>query len=193
MSPSVILETDGGFEEQWGTQKHVIEVKLEFSSVWGNADPHIAPAHNSGSLSLGISYDRLIGHKVQGRIDVFHYVFYVFCPTTVIWYARCLPLGKYTPSRVANVGPIATDSVFLQSLCLLHALSRWPLSLHLLHCAVSFHTRSSFFLRSLLKSRFSASATEPFCPFCLCAVLSWKICSLLLNSEMSASGLKLSC
>ena len=56
------------------------------------------------------------------------------------------------------------------------------------------HTKKQFpFLGPRLKSRFTASATEPLCPFCLCAVLSWKFCSLFLNSVKFVSGLNLSC
>ena len=113
--------------------------------------------------------------------------------------------AQHSSSGVANVGPIATDSCLPPSLCLLHALSRWPFSPHLLHCAVSFllqslakcpgipHTKQFPFLGPFLKSRFTVSATEPLCPLCLCTVLSWKFCSLFLNSVKFVAGLKLSC
>ena len=58
------------------------------------------------------------------------------------------------------------------------------------------HTQNSLlssFLGPLLKSRFTASATEPLCPVCLCAVLSWKFCSLFFNAVKFVAGLKLSC
>ena len=113
--------------------------------------------------------------------------------------------AQYSSSGEANVGPIATDSCLPPSLCLLHALSRRLFSQHLLHCAVSFlqqslakcpeipHTKQFPFLVPFLKSRFTASSTEPLCPLCLCAVLSWKVCSLFLNSVKFVAGLKLSC
>ena len=99
----------------------------------------------------------------------------------------------------------ATDSCLTPSLCLLHALSRWPFSPHLLHCVVSFllqflakcpvipHTKRFPFMGPFLKSGFTASATEPHGPFYLCAVLSWKFCSLFLNSVKFDAGLKSSC
>ena len=46
--------------------------------------------------------------------------------------AQCSSSGE------GNVGPLATDSCLPPSVCLLHALSRWPFSLHLMHCAASF-------------------------------------------------------
>ena len=113
--------------------------------------------------------------------------------------------AQYSSSVEANVRPIATDSCLASSLCLLHALSRWPFSAHLLHCAVSLllqflakcpgipHTKQFPFLGPFLRSRFTASATEPLCPLCLCSVLSWNFCSLFLNSVKFVAGLKLSC
>ena len=50
--------------------------------------------------------------------------------------------AQYSPSGEAKVGPIATDSCLPPSLCLLHALSRWPFSPHLLHYAISFLLQS---------------------------------------------------
>ena len=113
--------------------------------------------------------------------------------------------AQYSSSGEANVRPTATDSCLPPPLCLLHALSRWSFSPHLLHCAVYFllqflakcpgipHTKQFLFLGPFLKSRFTASATEPLCPLCLCAVHSWKFCSLFLNSVKFVAGLKLSC
>ena len=112
--------------------------------------------------------------------------------------AQCSSSGE------ANVGPIATDS-YLPPTRLLHVLSRWPFLPHLLHCAVSFllqslekcpgipHTKQFPFLGPFLTSRFTASATEPICHLCVCDGLSWKFCSLFLNSAKFVAGLKLSC
>ena len=112
--------------------------------------------------------------------------------------------AQYSSSGEANVGPIATESCLPPSLSLMHALSRWPFSSHLLHGALSFllqslakcpgipHTKQFPFLGHFLKSRFTSSATEPLCPLCLCAVLSCKLSSLFLNSVKFAE-LKLSC
>ena len=73
--------------------------------------------------------------------------------------------------------PLPLTQVCLHPLvCVLHALSRWPFSPHLLLCAVSFllqslakcsgikHTKQFPFLGPFLKSRFTASATEHFIP-----------------------------
>ena len=71
-----------------------------------------------------------------------------------------------------------------------------------MHCAVSFllqslakcpgipHKKQFPFLGPFLKSRFTASATEPLCPLCLCDVLSGNFCSLFLNSLKFVAGLK---
>ena len=110
---------------------------------------------------------------------------------------HCVRAAQHSSSGVANVGPIATDSCFPPSLCLLHALSRWPFSAHLLHFAVLFllqslakcpHTKQFPFMSPFLKSRFTASATEPLCPLCLCVVLSWNFCSLSSTLEISLPG-----
>ena len=50
--------------------------------------------------------------------------------------------AQYSSPGEANVGSIATDSCLPPSLCLLHALSLWPFSPQLLHCAVSFLLQS---------------------------------------------------
>ena len=176
--------------------------------VWGYADPHTASSHHSGSLYVGISDHWLTGQKVQESINVRHYVtmwsvqpLSTSMPAVFHW----IRAAQYSSSGEANVGPIATDSCLPPSLCLLHALSRWPYSPHLLYCAVSFllqslatcpgraHKKQFPFLGPFLKSRFTTSATEPLCPLCLCAVLSWKFCSLFLTSVKFVAGLKLSC
>ena len=113
--------------------------------------------------------------------------------------------AQYSSSGETNVGPIATDSCLPPSLCLLHAMSRSPSSPHLLPpCAVSSlpqslakcpgisHTKQFPFLGPFLKSRFTASANEPLCPLCLCAVLSWKFCSPFLNSVKFVAELNIS-
>ena len=125
-------------------------------------------------------------------------------PAVLQWVraVQCSSSGK------ANVGPMATVSCLPPSVWLLHALSRWPCSPQLLHCAVSFvlqslekcpgipHTKQFPFLDPFLKSRSTASATEPLCPLYrtgFVAVLSCKFCSLFLNSVKYVAGWKLSC
>ena len=84
--------------------------------------------------------------------------------------AQCYSSGE------ANIRLIATDSCLPPSLCLLHALSGWPFSQHLLHCAVSFllqslakcpenpHTKQFLSLVPLFKSRFNAVPLNHFVP-----------------------------
>ena len=87
-----------------------------------------------------------------------------------------VPAAQFSLSGVEYVGLTATGSYLPPSFCLLHVLTRWHFSPHLLHLAVYFlqqsllrcpgipHTKQFPLLKCFLKSRITASATENFVP-----------------------------
>ena len=189
-TPSILTLIWGLSNSQ--AQKNVPETALEFHS--GYADLEASP--------LRFLVIKWCGTKFRNA-PMFVTLWSVQPPSTsmhaVFHWVRADP---HSLSGVGNVRPIATDSCLPPSLCLFHILPRWCIhsSLAMLCCLLLLavlgkrckdctHTAASSKGPSL-KLRFTACATEPLFPFCLCSALSWKICSPFVNSVQIAALFK---